>query len=517
MAKQRISMNKIREIIRLNQQANLSQRAIARTLNISRPVVKEYIAKIEKAGLRYDHIREMDDDTLLQLITNKVKPNSKRYDVLQQKFDYFHKELKRTGVTLERLWQEYRSEHADGFSYSQFCYHFQLWRNASELTMHIDHKAGDKMFSDFSGKKFEIVDKHTGEIQEAETFVAVLGASQYTYVEAVASQKKHDWINANQNSLHFFGGVPAAIVPDCLKSAVTKVDRYEPDINPEYADFADHYQTTILPARSKHPKDKALVEGAVRILYMWIYAALRNRIFHSIKELNGAIQQQLVIYNNKPMQKLNISRKQLFDDIEKDALKPLPVDKYIIRHFKKLKAQFNYHIYLSDDKHYYSVPYRYRGKQMTVVYSESIVEIFYKNTRVAFHGRNQIANGYTTIKQHMPTHHQSYGDWSPARFINWASTMGTHVQTVIKTILAQHQHPEQRYKTCMGILNLAKKYNNDKLDKACEKAIYFNYFSYKGIKNILDKKLENYQHDLFKPLPYHSNVRGNKYYSGSRL
>lgn len=512
MAMRRIAMNKVREIIRLHEQAHLGQRAIARALNISRPVIKEYINKITKAELSYEIIKTMDDDTLLQCVQDKIQPTSKRYDILHQKFDYFQKELKRTGVTLERLWNEYRTNHTDGYSYSQFCYHFQVWRNTSDLTMHIDHKAGDKMFVDFAGKKLEIVDKQSGEIQEVETFVAVLGASQYTYVEAIATQQKHDWIKANQNALYYFDGVPKAIVPDCLKSAVHKATKYEIDMNPEYADFASHYQTTILPARPGHPKDKALVEGAVRIVYAWIYAAIRNRIFYSLDDLNQAIRFELEKYNNKLMQKLNISRKKLFDDIEKDALNPLPIDKYEIRKFKKLKAQFNYHIYLSDDKHYYSVPFRYRGTQLDVIYTDSIVEIFSNNKRIAFHKRNRVANGYSTIKEHMPSQHRKYGEWTPQRFINWAMKIGEHVETVIRTILAKRQHPEQSYKTCLGILSLAQKYDNERLNNACGKAIAFNIISYKGIKNILEKKLENYQQDIFQSLPSHANVRGSQYY-----
>jgi len=316
MPMRRISMEKIREIHRLKEQCQLSERAISRALNVSRPVVKDYLAK---AGLEYSEVKEFSDNELLEAIKGHHGSLSERYDVLRQKFDYFTKELKRPGVTIERLWQEYRAECPDGYSYSQFCYHFQLWRSASELTMHLDHKAGDKVFVDFTGKKLQIVDKKTGEIKDAEVFVAVLGASQLTYVEAIFSQKKADWLQANENAFHYFGGVLKAVVPDCLKSAVQTPDKYEPDINPEYADFAHHYRTAILPARPNRPKDKALVEGTVKIVYAWIFAALRNRTFFSLDELNQAIKEQLERYNSKPMQKLKISRKQLFEDTEKQA------------------------------------------------------------------------------------------------------------------------------------------------------------------------------------------------------
>lgn len=505
-------MNKLREIVRLAQTADLSQRAITRALGVSRPVVKEYLTKIDKAGLSYEMIKNMDDDALLQAVTDKTLKTNERYNTLYQQFDYISKELKRTGVTLERLWHEYRQKHPNGYGYSQFCYHYQVWRSSSEITMNISHKAGDKMFVDFAGKKLEIVNRQTGEISEVETFIAVLGASQYTYIEAAADQKKHDWIKVNQNALIYFGGVPEAIVPDNLKSAVNKTNKYEPEINPEYADFARHYQTTILPARAKHPKDKALVEGAVRIVYNRIYAALRDRIFHSLEELNGAIRMELERYNSIPMQRLNISRRQLYDDIEKNTLNPLPEEKYQLRTFKSLKAQFNYHIYLSEDKHNYSVPYRYRGKQVTVIFTDSVVEIFYKNKRIALHKRNQTISGYSTFKEHMPKQHRQYEEWSPQRFSNWAAKIGTCVETVISTVLAGKKHPEQAYKTCMGILKLTDKYGDHRLNHACEKAIEFDYISYKGIKYILENKLDNYQEEMFQPLPAHNNIRGQYYY-----
>jgi len=372
-------MEKVREIIRLHEQCGLKQRPIARALNVSRPVVKEYIDKITAAGLDYAAIQGMDDVSLSAAIAGPLKTANERFNTLEGQFEYITKELKRPGVTLQCLWQEYRTKHPDGYGYSQFCFHFQTWRCTTELTMHIDHKAGDKMFADFTGKKLSIVDKDTGEVQDVEVFVGVLAASHYTYAEATASQKKHDWINANQNAFHYFGGVPSAVVPDCLKSAVQDPDKYEPEINPEYQHFARHYRTTILPARPGRPQDKAIVEGAVRIVYQWVFAPFRDRIFHSLDELNRAIREQLHAYNNKPMQRPGLSRRELFEETEQALLQPLPAEKYVLRSFRRLKVQFNYHIYLSEDKHFYSVPYRYRGKQTTVIYSETTVEICYQN------------------------------------------------------------------------------------------------------------------------------------------
>jgi transposase len=506
-------MEKIREIIRLKEQCSLSERRIARALKVSRPVVKQYIQDLTSLGLDYAALKNLDDDALAELLHTKGQATGdERFRVLLAQCEHFSKELKRPGVTLQRLWQEYRAQHPDGYGYSQFCYHFQVWRGTSELTMHMTHKAGDKMFVDFTGKKLQIVDTMTGELKDVETFVAILGASQYTYLEAVASQKKEDWLNANQNAFYYFGGVPQAVVPDCLKAAVKHADWYEPEINPEFLDFSRHHQTAILPARPAHPKDKALVEGAVRIVYSWIFAALRNRLFHSLEELNTAIQHELESYNAKPMQRLKVSRKQLFDQIEKAALLPLPVEKYVLRKCKRLTAQLNYHVHLSEDRHYYSVPYRYRGKELVVFYTDAIVEIFYKNQRIACHPRKRLTPGYTTIKEHMPSHHQAMSDWNPQRLLQWAQHLGKPVERVIEKLLADCQHPEQGYRACLGILHLAKKFDPQRLNKACQRAIDSHHYSYKGIKKILENGVEDCQADLFEPLPSHENIRGNHYY-----
>lgn len=506
-------MEKIREIIRLKELGHLSERAISRALKISRPVVKQYLIETEKSGLDYAAIKEMPDSALLEILSGNTPGRSDRYQTLSSQFEYYCKELKRTGVTLQLLWEEYRQQHPDGYQYSQFCYHFQNWRSSDELSMHIEHKAGDKMFADFTGKHLSYIDVITGEIKFAHIFVTVLCASQLTYVEATASQNTQDWIKANQNAFQYFGGVTNAIIPDCLKAAVTKADKYEPTINPEYLDFARHYQTTILPARPGHPKDKALVEGAVRIVYAWIFARLRNCVFHSLEELNTAIRQELDRYNNKPMQKIKLSRRQLFDEIEKSVLKPLPQELYVIRRFKSLKAQFNYHVYLKEDDHYYSVPFRYRGKQITVILSDRVIELFYQNRRIAFHKRVADAkNRYSTIKEHMPSSHSYISEWNPQRFINWAESIGEYVQVVIQHILTRQQHPEQAYKVCMGILQLEKRYCKDRVNKACQRAIHFQHYSYKAIKNILDMHLEDAQMDCFQSLVDHENVRGKLYY-----
>lgn len=356
-----------------------------------------------------------------------------------------------------------------GYNYSQFCHHYHSWRIIeNSVSMHIEHKSGDKMFVDFTGKKMEIIDKDTGEIKKVEIFVAILGASGLTYVEAVESQKKHDFIKANENALYYFGGVPMAIVPDCLKSAVTKADRYEPEINQEYEDFANYYGTIILPARSRKPKDKALVENAVKIVYSRIFAPLRN---------------------------------------EKKT-------------FLKKKVMFNYHIEIREDRHYYSVPYRYCKQEVKVIYTDNVVEIYDKNSnRIAIHKRSRESNKYTTIPEHMPSKHRFVSEWNAERFVNWAESLGDNIKSVIENILAKKRHPEQGYRVCIGILSLSKKYEKDELDKVCRKALCYNYYSLKWITNCL--KNNNYKTldelSVSKVLPDHENIRGQNYYTAGGI
>jgi transposase/biotin operon repressor len=515
MSQRRISMKKIREIMRLHEQSKLSQRQISQALGMSRPVISDYITKIKSAGLTFIDIEKMPDETLLNILQGNKTSDNKLHEELQKKFIHFTRELKRVGVTRQILWEEYILENPGGYSYSQFCYHFQVWQNMSEITMHIEHKAGDKLFVDFAGKKLKLTDRITGEIKEVEVFVAILGASQLVYVEASMSQKKEEWIHLNENALRYIGGVPRAIVPDCLKSAVTKTDKYEPDINPEYFDFARHYGTTILPARPAKPKDKSLVEGAVKITYSWIYAKLRDRVFFSLEELNAAIIEMLKAFNSRTMQRPGISRRELFDTTEKDVLRPLPVDRYELKQFKSLTVQFNYHIYLSDDIHYYSVPYRYKGRKVDVFFTERAVEVYSGNVRIASHLRNRRKNGYTTQRNHMPESHKWEDNWDPEKLTNMAKLKGDAVATVVETVLSSRQHPEQSYKTCLGILSLAKKYEESRLNRACELAIYYNNCTYKMINNILSNNMDLVSEEEKVSeftLPEHDNIRGNQYY-----
>ncbi|MDO9464985.1 MAG: IS21 family transposase, partial [bacterium] len=397
MARKRISMKKLREIIRFTCTTNMSERKIARALNISRPVVGQYIRDFSASGLTYEQIKDMADSQFLALFEKQKNRKCSKYEELSRQFPYVAIELKKTGVTLMTLWNEYQKGHPDGYSYSQFCYHFQVWRNASKITMHIEHKAGDKMFVDYAGDKLTIEDRKTGREQPVEVFVAILGSSQLTYAEGSLSQKSEDWIRSNERSFIYFGGATQAIVPDNLKSGVTKSNKYEPGINPMFDDFAEHYRTVILPARVRRPQDKALVENAVRLVYQRIYAPLRNRTFFSLKELNEAIWDLLEKHNNTPFQRLNISRRELFEKIEKPVLKSLPVERYALKQCKELTVQINYHVELREDRHYYSVPWQLRGKRVRVIYDDRNVAIYYDNIRIVQHKRIRIPNDYTTL------------------------------------------------------------------------------------------------------------------------
>ena len=516
MANKTITMRKVRELLRLKFEQNISARQAAKIVGIGKTAASQYIAGFKASGLKISIVSGMSDSELLNVINIRKEAENPRYKELFRLFPYFEKELKRTGVTLQLLWQEYTQAHAGYYGYSQFCHHYYHWRKDMKVSMRMEHKAGDKMFVDFTGKKMNVTDPETGEIQEYEVFVSVLGASQLSYIEAVASQKKADWIAVNQDALHFYAGVPAAIVPDCLKSAVIKSDKYEPQINETYNDFANHYQTVILPARALHPKDKSLVENFVRNAYTHIYAPLRNQVFFSVEELNMALWEQLDIYNQKNFQGKDYSRQQLFDEIEKNQLKPLPVDKYELKIFNESKVQYNHHVYLKEDKHYYSVPFQLTGKRVRLIYTSRIVDIYFNNNRVATHHRNYHAYGYTTKVEHRPPSHQYVSEWTPQRFIKWGRGISVEAEQVITRILDSRKHPEQAFKTCMGLLNLAKKYDHDDYIKACKKALQLNCTNYKFIKNTLKTKAFNLtdqqELELFK-LPDHDNIRGKETYN----
>jgi len=516
MANKRIEMRKVRDLLRLCIGENMSARQAAKIIGLGKTATSQYVAGFRSSGLTLSTIEVMTDSELLVALNLRKETENPRFKELSCLFPTIEKELKRVGVTLHLLWEEYMQRHADGYGYSQFCHHYYLWRKEQKVSMRMEHKAGDKLFVDFTGAKLAVVHPETGEIEEYEVFVSVLGSSQLSYIEAVASQTKADWIAANQNSLRFYGGVPAAIVPDCLKSAVIKSDRYEPRINESFEDFARHYGTTILPARALHPQDKSLAENFVRNAYTQIYARIRNQVFFSVEELNQALWEHLDVYNQKNFQGRDHSRQQLFDEVEKQELRPLPAEGYELKTFIECRVQYNHHVYLKEDRHYYSVPFSLTGKKVRIIYTNRMVEIYHNNLRVAGHQRNLQPYGYSTKSEHRPKEHRFIADWTPQRFIKWAGEISPEVQQVITRILDSRPHPEQAYKSCMGLLNLEKKYPRSDYIKACKKALKLECTTYTFIKNTLTTKTFNLADEeelvLFR-LPEHNNIRGKEMYN----
>lgn len=516
MVNKRNDMRKVRELLRLKFEQGLSNRQAAKISGVGKTSASEYISGFSSSGLTLSQAESLSDKDLLSVLNLHKQRENERYKELESQFSYIEKELKRKGVTLQLLWQEYREKNKDGYGYSQYCHHFLQWRNRQKVSMHIDHKSGDKLYVDFAGTGMPVVDPQTGEMTEYEVFVAVLGCSQLSYLEAVRSQTKADWAQVNDSALRFFGGVPKAIVPDCLKSAVTKSDKYEPEINETYQDFARHYKTVVLPARALHPKDKSLAENFVRNAYQRVYAPLRNEIFYSVDELNNALWEQLDKHNNMFFQGKDFSRLQLFNEVEKKELAPLPVQSYEYKEFVREKVHYNHHIFLKADKHYYSVPFQLTGKKVLVGYSSRNVEIYYDNKRVATHPRDHRLYEYSTHDWHRPKNHQYIAKWSPQRFIRWANKISPEVEAVIKKVLDSRPHPEQAYRSCMGILNLTKKYESTELSKACKKALKVNRVTYKFIKNTLTNKTFNLssEEEIDQlQIPYHKNIRGKEFYN----
>ncbi|MGJ1333322.1 IS21 family transposase [Sphingobacterium siyangense] len=515
MANSTISMNKIRQILRLFDQGR-SKQSIAVQTGVSRNTAKKYLSAFISSGFSYEEVNLLGDRELEDLFgkSNERQPDS-RLQALQKRFPQMDKELKRTGVTRKILWESYLKDHPDGLQYTQFCFYYNQWKARVNPVMHIDHKAGDKMYIDFAGKKLEMVDPQSGEIREMEVFVAILGASQLTYVEAVESQGKEDLISACENALHYFGGVPQAIVPDNLKAAVTKSNRYEPTLNETFADFAEHYQTSVLPARAYRPRDKALVEGAVKIVYSRIYVPLHKKIFHTITELNAGIWVCLEHHNRTALKGRNYSRRQQFEDVERAALGPLPLSRYEFKKMRYATVMKNGHVNLGEDHHYYSVPYRFIGKKVKMLYSKKQVEVFYNYERIASHSRDKAPYGYTSEKDHLATTHRFITEWTPERFLQWAESIGEDVKLFVQRILERKQHPEQAYRSCVGVLGFAKKVGNDRLIKGCQRALSYGIYNYKTLETILSNRMDYYQEDTLteaSPMPEHENIRGEEYY-----
>jgi len=505
-------MRKIREVLRLCWANGLSKRKTAMSCGISRPAVDEYLGRAEEAGLSWPLPADLDDGTLERLLFPAAATLPAQVRGLPD-WPTVNRELKRKGVTLFLLWQEYREHHPQGFQYSWFCERYRAWLGRLDVVMRQNHRAGEKLFVDYAGQTVAVVDRFTGEVREAQIFVAVLGASNYTYAEATWTQGLPDWIGAHQRCFRYLGGVPEIVVPDNLRAGVTKAHRYEPDTNPTYQDMASHYGVAVLPARVRRPRDKAKVEAGVLVVERWVLAALRHRSFFSLTELNAAIRELLETLNARPFTKLPGSRREQFEQLDKPALQPLPVEPYVYAEWKKARVHIDYHLELAG--HYYSVPHALIKKQLDVRITQHTIECFHRGHRVASHRRSYQKGRHTTVPAHMPEAHRQAGQWSPERLAHWAAKTGPATGKLILSVLSARKHPQQAYRSCLGILRLGKAYGDARLEAACQRALTLGSHSYKSIESILRHGLDQQplaeQGELTLPED-HDNIRGPSYY-----
>lgn len=503
-------MRKIREILRLKYEVGLADRQISMSVSLARSTISDYLARARISGLGWPLPEDMDDTAIERLLFPPPVPFAKRP---LPNFVKIHTDLKGKGVTLLLLWQEYKMQNPEGYQYTSFCNLYREWSGKLTLSMRQVHRAGEKMFVDYSGLTVEVIDPATGEIREAEIFVSVLGASSYTYAEATWTQSLPDWIGSHVRAFTFYGGVTEIVVPDNLRSGVSKPCRYDPDINPTYQEMAEHYGTAVMPARVRKPKDKSKVEAGVLLVERWILARLRNQAFFSLSELNEAIRELLEALNKRPFKKLPGSRRSMFEELDRSALKPLPAEVYEYAEWKKPRVNIDYHVEV--DGHYYSVPYRFVREQVSARITSRTVEIFRKGQRICSHMRSKRKGSHTTLKEHMPKSHQKYLEWTPARLINWAEQTGTATSKLVASIMESRSHPQQGFRACLGVMRLTKEFGSQRLEAACSRALYIRSPTYRSVKSILKNGLDRQQElqPEVEPTPIeHPNIRGSDYY-----
>jgi len=504
-------MRKIREVLRLSA-LGFTSRQIAASLGIGRTTVVDYLARANAAQITWPLPEELDNCTLEKhLFTVHSEQDSSRQ---LPDWSHIHTELRRKHVTLMLLWQEYKAEYPDGYQYSQFCQLYRKWSGKLSVWMRQEHRGGEKLFVDYSGDGIPWTDPKTGERHKAQLFVAVFGASNFIYAEVTHTQKLRDWLRCQVHALESFEGVPAVIVPDQTRTAVKEICYYDPEKNPAYADFARYYHTCILPARPGKPRDKAKVEAGVLVAQRWIIAVLRNRIFHSLDEINEAVWDCVDKINERKMRHFRRSRRELFLELDKPNLKPLPETRFQIADWQ-IKARVNLDYHVAFEKNYYSVPYQYAHQHVDIRATSTVVEIFLNHKRIASHLRQWGEHGYSTKTEHMPRSHRKHAKWTPSRIIQWAATVGPSTAKLVEVILQERPHPEQGYRACLGILRLGKQHSHERLEKAARRALACGMHSYRSVDSILKMKLEDQPLPKFsdQPLPRHENIRGSAYYS----
>lgn len=517
---ERLSMRKIREVLRLRFECGRSYTEIAASAAIGETTVHDYLRRARAASFTWEMARELTDaevDARLFTGLSRSEPPAR----VAVDFGWVHRELSKVGVTLQTLWLEYRDGAAGAapakpYEYSRFCALYAQWRKHLSVSMRQVHRAGEKVFIDYSGKKLHVADPTTGELSEVELFVAVLGASNYTFAEATRSQKLADFVGSSVRMLEFFGGAPEILVPDQLRSAVSGPDRYEPDINPTYLEMAQHYGVTVIPARPRRPKDKAKVEGAVLIVQRWILAALRNRVFFSLAELNVAIAELMEKLNARPFKKLEGCRRSAFLALDKPALRPLPAQRYELAEWKRATVHIDYCV--TFDHRHYSVPHALVGEAVELRATARIVEVLHKGARVASHARQYGPRGSALIaEEHRPRAHREYTKWPPERMLSWAESVGPNVGELARELLARRPHPEAGYRSCLGIIRLADRFGRERLDAACARAVTIASPTYKTVEALLKKGLEKVPlpaaaDTRATPVLEHEHIRGASYF-----
>jgi transposase len=506
-------MRKIRDILRLVIGEGRSVRHAAAATRVPASTVSDQLARARRAGLGWPLPDDLDDARLearlfgpppVPRIVGRPLPD----------WTEVHRELRRKGVSLQLLHLEYRERHPDGFGYSWFCHAYREWQGRLDLVMRQEHRAGERLFVDWAGQTLPIVDPDTGEVWQAQLFVAVLGASSYTYAEAFASQALPDWISAHVHALTFVEGCPEVIVPDNPRVGVTRAHRYEPDLHRTYEEMATHFGAVVIPARPGRPRDKAKVEVGVQVAERWILAALRNRTFFSLAEANAAIRERLAWLNARPFRRLPGSRRELWETIDRPALRPLPAVPYEFATWKHATVHIDYHVEV--DRHWYSVPFQLVGQPCDIRVTAGVVEVFHKGDRVASHPRSTRHGSFTTVLGHMPGSHRRHAEWTPARITAWAERTGPSAAGLVAAIMASRPHPEHGFRSCLGIMRLGRRFGDERLEAACARALAIRALSFRSVESILKAGLDGQplpgSEPVTSPIGDHANVRGAAYY-----
>jgi transposase len=509
-------MRKLKEVLRLRFELGLGQRQIARSCAIGQGTVHEYLKRAQAAGVSWPLPEGWDDRRLEEALFGPVVRHLYENHKPAPDFARLHEELQRhPHLTLQLAWEEYRQAHPDGYGYSRFCELYQQWRQRLDVVLRQEHPAGEKLFVDFAGATIPVHDPQGGPVRQASLFVAVLGASNYTYAEATWSQGLKDWIGAHIRAFEFLQGVPKLVVPDNTRSGVSRACRYEPDLNRTYHELAMHYGVAVLPARPAKPRDKAKVEVGVQIVQRWIVAALRHRRFFSLAEVNAAIQERLATLNQRPFRKRPGCRASLFQELDRPALGPLPTERYELHEWSTARVNIDYHIEF--ERHYYSVPYVLTGQLVEIRSTLTTLEIFHRGQRVASHPRSTQNYQATTNPEHRPKSHQQHLAWPPSRLVSWAQSVGPSTAQLFTTILESKPHPQMGYRSCLGVLRLGQRYSNQRLEAAARRALAAGACSYPSVKSILERSLD--RQPLVtpprRPPLEHSNLRGPAYFDFS--